>query len=444
MSTLYAQKRYSEWNSECYDFAIDATGDFWIGFYQCGTKIMQVNKIIQGDSLEVLKTMPSESIDCVITSPPYFGLRSYLKKDDPLKSKEIGSESSVQEHIKVLLDIFAEVKRVLKKEGNFWLNYGDCYGGTKIGNTETIKNPRQVQQDSLQNLAGYEKSLMMLPERIALKMVDEQGWILRDRICWAKQIYLYKDGVTKGSAMPSSVKDRFNNTWEYLYHFTKNKKYFFDLDAVRIPIQTIDREKEYPNAKRNANAFNYRVRDAVKKTGQPQFKASEEEIRQLNYKQVPKEYGKKKLQGIEDTKLGNRWMSGTPNFVKQRFDISKRQNELVENGIVNSAQRLRGFYDTFGGESNPAGKNIPNVWLIGTEPSRELHFARFPSAICDIPIKASCPPNGIVMDIFAGSGTALQVAHRLGRRWVGIELNEKYVEIANRLFAPLLAQPNLL
>lgn len=397
-----------------------------------------INKILQGDSLAVLKTIPDECVDMVITSPPYFGLRSYLAKDDPLKAKEIGSEKGIEEHIKVLMDIFRQVKRVLKPEGNFWMNYGDCYGGSNNGAHDYREEDASISasKEKYQNQkpkGGTEKSLMMLPERIALRMLDD-GWILRDRICWAKQVYFHREKITKGSAMPSSVKDRFNNTWEYLFHFTKNKKYFFDLDAVRIPAQTfenrpqgIDREKEYPNAKRNANAFNYRVRDAVKKEGQPQFKASEEEIR--NYK----DKYKNNADSRGDDKGGpGSWVSA---LCKAERGKLQAQEYRDENGTLN--------WGKFG-EAHPTkserwvpdgGKNLPNVWLIGTEPSRELHFARFPSALCDIPILASCPKNGIVMDIFAGSGTALWRAKQLGRNYIGIELNKKYIEIAERRLA---------
>ena len=105
---------------------------------------MKVNHIYQGECLEVLKTFPNESINCCITSPPYFGLRSYLPKDHPDKGKEIGSESSIVEHVKVLMDIFAEVKRVLKPTGSFWLNYGDMYSSSPAGNT--IQNLKEWEQ----------------------------------------------------------------------------------------------------------------------------------------------------------------------------------------------------------------------------------------------------------------------------------------------------------
>ncbi|MEK7124563.1 MAG: site-specific DNA-methyltransferase [Patescibacteria group bacterium] len=186
--------------------------------------------------------------------------------------------------------------------------------------------------------------------------------------------------------------------------------------------QGIDREKEYPEAKRNKFAFNYHVRDAKKKAGNPQFKASEEEIK--NYKQVPQDYGKRKLKGLDDKGL-NRWMSGTPNYVHQNKVNDPRGNHEGGPGS------WRDFKDENESFTNPNGKNLPNVWLIGTEPSKELHFARFPSALCEIPIKSSCPEKGIVLDPFCGSGTALKVARDLGRNYLGIELNPEYIKLAN-------------
>ena len=387
---------------------------------------MPVNKIIQGDTLEVLKTFESESVDCVITSPPYFALRSYLSKDHPDKSKEIGSENSMEEHIEVLMKIFKELKRVLKPSGSFWLNYGDAYGGSgmSVSYAGQNKGPNSILRDDLSYMPDvghsrgkYDKCMLMLPERIALKMIDEQGWILRQKICWAKQVYFHKDKMTKGSAMPTSVKDRFNMTFEYLYHFVKNKKYYFNLDAVRIPALSSSYGLSAFNPSRPISGknvkhpggyktFNYRVRDAKKKTGNPQFKASEEEIK--NYKG--------KFQGNKEIET-----FGSPR--------ARTQRKMDSYKVSNSERRDIGLYERMGENQN--GKNMPNVWLIGTEPSKELHFARFPSALCEIPIKSSCPEKGIVLDPFAGSGTALKVARDLGRNYLGIELNPEYIKLAN-------------
>ena len=210
--------------------------------------MIELNKIYQGDALEVLQQMPDEFVDTVITSPPYFGLRSYLPQNHLYKSKEIGLEKSLEEYIEVLMRVIKEIKRVLKKEGSFWLNYGDCYGtgsgagsrkGTKQGTHRAFTDEVLFYKETgKEKIVGFEKSLMMIPERIALRMIDDK-WILRSKIVWAKQIYDQKENRTKGSVMPTSVKDRFNTSWEYLFHFVKNKKYFFDLYALRFPIPTI-------------------------------------------------------------------------------------------------------------------------------------------------------------------------------------------------------------
>lgn len=381
-----------------------------------------INKIIQGDSLEVLKTLSSESIDCVITSPPYYGLRSYLKKDDPLKVKEIGSESSIEEHLRVLMAIIGEIKRVLKPTGSFWLNYGDCYGGCKEGKTDKKVSDyiKKEQEGICKKLPGYEKCMMMLPERIALRMIDQKNWILRSKIIWCKQIMDYKTKTTKGSVMPTSVKDRFNNSFEYLYHFVKNKKYYFDLDAVRIKNQVIGISDFRPNTggfvdpkklyNSKFNKFNYRVRDAIRKEGQPQFKASEEEI---------KNYQGKFTNNQEAESFGS------PRARTQRGKSWHPHEDDLTTGNIKSVPS----------STHKNGKNIPNVWLIGIEPSRELHFARFPSALCEIPILSSCPENGIVCDPFCGSGTALAVAKKLGRNFIGIELNKDYIKLAEERIA---------
>lgn len=380
---------------------------------------MKLNNIICGDALEVLKTFPDKCIDCVITSPPYWGLRNYSADG------QIGMEKTFVEYLQKMLLVITEIKRVLKPSGSFWLNMGDSYG-TSSGKDDREGDKQATNRGSLKTgkvaIPGFEKSLLGQPWRMAIAMCDA-GWILRSDIKWIKQIYIHKGRYTIGSVMPTSVKDRFNNAGEYLFHFVKNKRYYFDLDAVRIKHQTeeerppgIDREKDYPEAKRNKNAFNYRVRDAVRKQGQPQFTATKEEIGK--YKNNPDPCGndhggpgsyrlwKDKHHYIAPVgpKMGKNedrqeWSSQTPNW------------------------------------KNPNGKNIPNAWLIGTEPSKEAHFAAYPTALCEIPIKTTCPPMGVVLDPFMGSGSTAVMAQKLGRDWLGIELNPAYITIAKKRLA---------
>lgn len=406
----------------------------------------QMNNILQGDGLTVLKTLPSESVDCVITSPPYFALRSYLPKGHPDKKLEIGSEKTLKEYLDKMLEITAELKRILKKSGSFWLNVGDSYGGSNqgYGQEEESSGFQNVNDGFYGASQGKSvlsdispKCMLGVPWRMALRMIDEQGWILRCDVKWIKQVYLHKEKRTIGSCLPSSVKDRFNQSGEYLFHFTKNRRYYFDLDSVRIPVQTIEnrpqgieREKGYPNAKRNRfdyapftslNKFNYCVRDAQKKGEScPQFKATEKEITEYNGKFKDKE--------------------DAESFNSPRARCTRTKQDIHENRTIN------GFNDRWNkATSNPNGKNLPNHWLIPVEShnfSKEFnldtdHFATFPPALCELPILTTCPKNGIVLDPFMGTGSTAIMAKKLGRKYLGVELNKDSILIAKKRLAEI-------
>lgn len=407
--------------------------------------MLELNKIYNMDCMEGLKQLDSESVDCCITSPPYWALRDYgdsvtsiwdEKEDcehewisntfkqhsgraetsgvaDYIKNKEIGDtpdkilersfcskcsawkgqlglEPTFELYIKHLIQIFDEVKRVLKKTGTCWVNLGDSYLGSNQGHGD---NP---ERDSLQNsndgyfsssggkspLSAYKtqaKCMALIPERFAIEMVSH-GWILRNKIVWFKR-----------NSMPSSVKDRFSNKWEHIFFFVKNRKYFFDLDAVRkplLPASIVPNNAGYSKA----SAFNYRVREALKGTLEPKFgsryKATEEE--KSNYKQdnVPSK-NKRLYKGFNE-----RWKT--------------KHN------------------------SNPLGGNPGDHWDITTQPHPFAHFAVYPEKLCEMPIKSGCAKDGIVLDPFIGSGTTALVAKRLGRNYIGFELNKEYIGIAKK------------
>jgi len=181
------------------------------------------------DVMKALKQMPNESIDMQITSPPYWGLRDYGIEG------QIGLEPDFNDFITKMLDIFNEVKRVLKKDGTCWVNFGDTYssGSDKSSYKDSVIRNDDKPIERLQTKQGMiPKCLMMIPERFALGMIGK-GWILRNKIIWHKPNH-----------MPTSVKDRFANSWEYLYFFSKSKKYYFDLDAVREPHQYYEIDKK--------------------------------------------------------------------------------------------------------------------------------------------------------------------------------------------------------
>jgi DNA modification methylase len=172
------------------------------------------NEILHGPALDKLKTLDSESVDCCITSPPYWALRDYKTEG------QLGLEPTFQEYITKLVDIFNEVRRVLKKSGACWVNMGDTYSGSggAVGRKDTGKLAIPVESYSPNAIRTElpQKSLCLIPERFAIAMVD-QGWILRNKIIWYKP-----------NCMPSSAKDRFTVDWEYLFFFTKSQRYYFE------------------------------------------------------------------------------------------------------------------------------------------------------------------------------------------------------------------------
>jgi len=249
-----------------------------------------------------------------MTSPPYWNLRDYGEPD------QLGLEDTPEEFVENLADVFDEVKRVLRDDGSLWLNLGDTYDN---------------------------KDLQQIPARVALELQD-RGWILRNRVTW-----------TKPNAMPQSVKDRLNNTTEAIFHFVKNKDYWYDLDAIREP---------YSEWTKNQNP---------------------------NWNNANDKY--------------------TKNETKPSHDRS---------GGISDPDKKRVAH------IHPAGKNPGDVFEVTTKPFPEAHFAVYPPELCEKPIKATCQPDGVVLDPFAGAGTTLLKAKELGRNYIGIELNPEYADMA--------------
>lgn len=183
-------------------------------------------KLLNGDCLEVLKTLPDESIDCCVTSPPYFGLRDYGVDG------QVGLEQTPDEYIQKLVEVFREVRRVLKSTGTLWLNIGDCYATGTTAARKQSKNPgvganNQNAQNSVSRIGTPEgcktKDLIGIPWMLAFALRND-GWYLRQDIIWAK-----------GNAMPESVKDRCTKSHEHIFLLSKKSSYFFDNQAIKEP-----------------------------------------------------------------------------------------------------------------------------------------------------------------------------------------------------------------
>ena len=323
--------------------------------------------ILNGNVIEKMKELETGSVQCVVTSPPYWGLRDYgtesvifggddycehdwniktrttknahragMAKNDKYASEndkkqpdyfisdsgicskcnakmgQLGLESTPEEYVENMVEVFSQIKRVLKHDGTVWLNLGDSYGD--------------------------EKQLTGIPWRVAFAL-QADGWCLRQDIIWHKP-----------NPMPESVTDRCTKSHEYIFLLTKSSRYFYDADGISEETVTHD--------------DSIRNRDITKLNNTP---------------------GRTKMDGL-------------------------KTND----------------YET---------RNRRSVWKINTQPYKEAHFAVFPEKLPELCIKAGSSKGDVVLDPFFGSGTTGYVAQRLGRKWIGIELNPEYVKIANKRFA---------
>ena len=267
-----------------------------------------------GDCREVLATVPDGSVHCCVTSPPYWGLRDYGV------AGQLGLERSPDEYVARLVEVFREVRRVLRPDGSLWLNLGDCYA-TGRARASGLK-PK--------DLAG-------VPWRAAFAL-QRDGWFLRSEVVWEKP-----------NAMPEPVRDRPTRSHEYLFLLTKSARYHYDAAAVREPARCT-----HPSG----------------------------------------------------------------NGYRRPERISFRRGA---DGPARGGSR--------GWEVQPL-RNRRTVWSVCTRPYRGAHFATFPPELIEPCVLASCPPNGVVLDPFGGTGTVADVARHLGRRYMLIELNADYVALA--------------
>jgi len=404
---------------------------------------MEVNRIIQGNALDVLKKIPPDSIDCVVTSPPYWAKRDYGEEtvvEWPDGTRyQLGMEPTPFMFVDHLIEIFREVKRVLKPHGNCFVIIDDTYSGSGKGHNwigPKHPNARNGNLDPTQfEKVAPRKSLCLVPEMFAIKMVYELGFILRQKLIWAKKVLIYKEMETIGNAMPESVKDRNTHTYELVYHFTKKQKYYYDQFRLPYKETTIvrnqygwsdvgkwgDRSEHNPyaiKALQNTNDNN----DTIQLTldGDIEQNSTKYEGKFADMGEEAEKYGSPRARN-------QRKYENTNDFTFAA-NLAKIRDAMREEGLP---------------EVHPLGANAPDVIQINTEPFLDAHFATFPERLVEFLIKVGCPVDGIVLDPFLGSGTTALVALKMGRRFIGIEINPKYIEIAKRRIEPLLNQKRL-
>lgn len=297
-----------------------------------------------------LPMIESESVQCIVSSPPYFGLRVYdgaqavawpqmeyapMAGLPPITVPEmncaLGNESTLEAYIGHLMLCLREWRRVLKQDGVCWVNLGDSYAATDTGGKHGYKDGR-TNRDKRRS-AGRQglkpKNLLLVPARFALA-VQADGWIVRSDIIWAKP-----------NPMPESVTDRPTKAHEYIYLLAKQERYFYDADAVKEP------------------------------------------------------------------------------FVSEPTKRRERGTEASQSRAIGQSQQA-GVYGT-------DGRNLRSVWTVALQPYSGAHFACFPPALIEPMIKAGSRVGDVVADFFSGSGTTGREAIRLGRKYLGVDLSEKYL-----------------
>ena len=320
-----------------------------------------------GGALSILCELPDNSIDFCMTSPPYWNKREY-------ESGGIGLESHFEDYLQNLLEVFSQIKRVLKKTGSFWLNIGDTY---------------------------QDKGLVGVPWRIALALIDQQGWILRNDIIWSK---------LKG---PDNSKDKLRNTHEYVFHFVKQSKdFYYDIGAVRLK-------------PRESRVKNGAIVSATGVTG-VRYKRQIELSTALDdgEKQAASQALDAMLQRIGRGEIADFRM-----VIRNQQRTTHSNSEKMSGRAKELAQK--GFYFL---QYHPDGSKPSDVWDIIPEDTanRDGHYAAYPEDLCRIPLLATCPVDGIALDPFCGTGTTNLVALQLGRKSIGIDLSEQYINYARR------------
>ena len=287
-------------------------------------------------------------------------------------SSGLGNEASVQDYVSNLVQILRQVKRVLTPGGSLWLNLGDTY---------------------------IKKQLVGVPWRVALALQDD-GWILRNDVIWDKE---------KGA--PDNARDKLRNIYEHIFHLVKQPSYYYDVDAIR-------------SAPGKPYFKNGRI---VTATGVSGIKYERQIARSTHLTDGEKQAALGALNdALERVKTGElpdfrMIIRGTQRFThSDSADHSGRAQELKKKGYAILPYHKNGAKPT-------------DIWRILPEDQwrKDKHYAVFPIELCELPIRSSCPPDGIVLDPFAGTGTALLAALQLGRRAIGIDSSAEFVEYAH-------------
>ena len=361
--------------------------------------------------MKILQQMPDEFVDCIITSPPYWGLRDYGVRG------QIGLEPTLEEYLEKMLAVTAELKRVLKPMGVMFWNHGDSYGGSNRGandyrernGLEMRPRTHYTRQKPCKDEKILPKCMAMQNYRLVLRMIDEQGWILRNIIIWHKPNH-----------MPSSVRDRFTNAYEPVFMLVKSKEYWFDLDAVRLPHKWGEWYERPGGTKYTYHPLDGHKLSLGERVGHPSGK-NPGDVWQIPTQPFPEAHFATFPERLVEPMV----KAGCPQWICKK--CGKVRERIIEKKLVVH----REFNDKGKAYQNvvSGSKEMPAIPRART--GLEGHNEYYTIGWTDCGCNAGWRP-GIVLDPFIGSGTVAKVATRLRRQWIGIELNPEYVEMAYR------------
>ncbi|WP_122613979.1 DNA-methyltransferase [Pseudomonas viridiflava] len=333
----------------------------------------QLHQILVGDCIDMMRTLPDESVHTCVTSPPYYGLRDYGVEG------QIGLEETPAEFIARLVDVFREVRRVLRTDGTTWVNMGDSYatGGGGGGGSYMAERGDGAWQGkgSATGLRSApeglkHKDLMGMPWRLAFAL-QEDGWYLRQDIIWSKP-----------NPMPESTRDRCTKAHEYIFLLSKSRQYYYDQDAVKEPV-----------------AASSIVRLA---------------------QDLEQQHGSDRVPGK---------FNGPMKAVRARRDSFKRDDS--KRGQAIPGQSVGTHRPDREESAYPLDmRNKRSVWSVPTVGFKGAHFATFPPDLIRPCILAGAPRGGLVLDPFGGAGTTSLVSMQEGRRSIICELNPEYAALA--------------
>lgn len=408
-------------------------------------------RLIHGDVLQVLSMLPEQSVHCIVTSPPYWGLRSYLPAHHPDKHLEIGSEPTVHDWVRKMVQVFREARRVLRDDGIAFVNLGDNYAGSRQGpqgdsplaapghqgggakrrgvQRQMVASARRddhpVPRSDLRVEGLKPKDMVGQPWRLAFAL-QEDGWWIRNEIIWAKR-----------NPMPESARDRFTKSHETVFMLSKSQRYYFDFESIQ------EQASETTHQRRAGTGVGFgRGFDANPK---PRVKVAEDKVpsgwatgTDRSHEELAGRYSADratpKAQASNDgayadgksERLGREpgWRAKNNASFDKAMAVMPEQRQPRDVRFVDEDEWVQ--FQRWKREQGI----VPDVRLLSTEPFKGAHYATYPQELIEPFIKAGCPVGGVVLDPFGGSGTTGLVCDRLSRDAILIDLDARNMPMA--------------